>query len=133
MRSAQRSAPKPATIVAPGYEPVPSRYSSARTFLDTHAPTLTDRAWARIKASEADYGDSFLWTARRHLVRELEEEIIDAAAWAALISERIERDPDSAPGNARERATALLAAIATASAKTDLLIAQLRPLIERQV
>ena len=34
--------------------------------------------WERIKAGEADYGDSFLFTARRHLVREREEEVVDA-------------------------------------------------------
>jgi len=42
---------------------------------------------------------------------------------------RLERDPDLA-GSSHKRATALLAAIAASSAKTDLLIAQLRPLIE---
>lgn len=112
-----------------GYEPRPSPYIGVEAFLRAHAPGLADRAWTRIQASEADYGDSYLWTARRHLVRELEEEVVDAAAWASLIAMRLERDPDLA-GSGHKRATALLAAIATSSAKTDLLIAQLRPLVE---
>ena len=106
-----------------------SPYAGAQQFLQEHVPTLADRAWARICASEADYGDSYLRTPRSKLVAELEEELADAAAWAALIAERLDRDPDMAAGSARDRATALLAAIATASAKTDALAAQLRPLI----
>lgn len=105
-----------------------SPYAGAQQFLQEHVPTLADRAWARICASEADYGDSYLRTPRSKLVAELEEELADAAAWAALIAERLDRDPDMA-GSARDRATALLAAIATASAKTDALAAQLLPLI----
>lgn len=68
-------------------EPRPNPYVGARAFLDKHAPTLAEQAWARIAASEADYGDSYLWTARRQLVAELSEELVDGTAWAALIAE----------------------------------------------
>lgn len=115
--------------VATRCEPSPSPYAGVRTFLEEYAPALADRAWERIKASEADYGDSYLWTAPRRLVRELEEEIVDAAGWAALTFVRLQRDEGIADSD-RVRASALLAAIAAASAKTDLLVEQLRPLIE---
>lgn len=45
-------------------EPRPNPCAGARAFLDKHAPTLAEQAWPRIAASAADYGDSYLWTAR---------------------------------------------------------------------
>lgn len=103
-------------------------YAAVREFLDEHAQPLAERASDRIAASEADYGSSYLFTARRHLVAELSEELVDGAAWAALIADRLRIDETSTK-TSRDRAMALLAAIAGLCVDADRLVDQLRPLI----
>ena len=97
-------------------------YALVRAFLTEHAPSIAEAAAGRIRACEAEYGDSYVWTPLRHLLDELSEEAVDLAGWAALIADRLAREP----GGTATRATALLAAIARHADEADALVGELR-------
>lgn len=101
-------------------------YERVREFLAEHAPSIAEAAVGRIRACESEYGDSYVWTPLRHLLDELGEEAVDLAGWSALIADRLAREP----GMTTTRATALLAAIARHADAADVLIGELRPLVD---
>jgi len=104
----------------------PDPYVAAGVFLAEHAPSIAEAAIGRIRACEGEYGDSYVWTPLRHLLDELAEEAVDLSGWSALIADRLAREP----GGTATRATALLAAIARHADEADVLVGELRQVLE---
>jgi len=106
-------------------------YESVRAFLADAdiRPDFSARALARIEAQDAELGSSFLWASLAGLLRELGEEGEDLAAWSALIAARIEND--GGDPFAMKRARALLTAATQRAGASDILLHELRRLVER--
>lgn len=52
-------------------------------------PAFVERAGRRLAAGRATYGDRSFARPPRELVREIEEELLDVAAWAFILWHRI--------------------------------------------
>jgi hypothetical protein len=92
-------------------------------------PEFAARAQARIQAHDDELGTSFLWSSLSMLVDECAAEAEDLGAWASLIAARLEHD---ATGSfADKRARALLTAATQRAAEADVLLCELRRLVER--
>ena len=102
-------------------------YAPVHAFLDEAGlrPDFATRALARIEAHHHELGDSYKWASLAGLVRELAEESADSAARASLIAARIEHD-----GGDAQRARALLAAIAQHADAANVLVGELRQVLE---
>lgn len=102
-------------------------YSRVRAFLADAdlRPDFVARALARIEAENDELGTSFLWCSLGLLVRECSEEAEDIAAWSALLAARLEQDGDD------RRARALLTAATQRAGEADLLLGELRRMLER--
>jgi hypothetical protein len=107
----------------------PTRHPRPAAFLTASVPpAFADRALRRIEAKDDDLGDSYRWATLGSLVRELGEEPVDTAAWAALLASRLEHDQLDATSTG-QRAHALLTAIAQKAAETDALVLELQRLL----
>jgi len=104
-------------------------YAGARSFLvgSRVAPAFAARAIARIEAEDGELGLSFLATPMRALIRELREESEDAAAWAALLAQRLDHDGGDAA--TRRRARAMLVTATQRACEADAIIGALSRLL----
>jgi hypothetical protein len=106
-------------------------YADVRVFL-TDADVRAEfaaAALARIEGQHDELGDSFRWASLSMLVGECAEEAVDLASWSALIAARLEHDGTRT--FADRRARALLTAATQRAAEADLLLCELRRLVER--
>jgi len=106
-------------------------YESVRTFLaDADVrPGFAARALARIEAQHDELGDSYQWAALSGLLADARRQAADTAGYAAILAARTERDADGSTDDRRARA--LLTEAAQHAAEADLLLLELRRLIER--
>lgn len=108
-------------------------YPAAALFLAGSGvrPAFAARALARIESQHEALGDAYKSAALASLVREVEEEVLDMAAWCALLATRTQQQDAATAVDVRRRA--LLAAITQRAGEADVLVAELRRLTEAAV
>jgi hypothetical protein len=106
-------------------------YNGVRAFLAAAdiRPEFSARVFARIEGQHDELGESYLWSSLSMLVNECAQEAEDIAAWSALIAARVEHDSDKSGDDSRARA--LLTAAAQRAGEADVLLCELRRLVER--
>jgi hypothetical protein len=109
------------------------RYAEVRRFLTgaNLRPDFAARVLARIHAEHDRRGTSFLHATLLELVRECSEEAEDLAAWAALTTAHLHQGAHKEHTFADRRARALLTAVTQRAGEADVLLCELRRVLER--
>ena len=101
----------------------------SESLADAIRPDFAARALARIQAQHDALDHSFEWASLSGLIGAAMRQAEDVAGYSSLLAARIERDADGSTADRRGRA--LLTAAARCAAEADLMLLELRRLIER--
>lgn len=105
-------------------------YERVRAFLaEGLRPDFAARVFARVESKAADWDHSYEWASLSALIADGMRQAEDTGGYCAVIAARLEHDGGE-PFAAR-RARALLTAAAQRASEADVMLAELRRLVER--